>query len=985
MLTAGVVTGMRTRPYIVFFTVACGCAHPVRAPQGQSGAAGSQESELGLRTLPPQPGEERWHFIEELKAPMWTRHPWGTTRPGPQQADLSGGVRVKAGFPDPKGRLQTAYDDLQRFFAAGGVPSDKGAYTIETIAVSDLAGEAFRLEIGPKASRLMAGDVEGIRRGIFHLEDEMLRARGAFLSSGKIEKTPIVTRRISRCFFGPIKRPPRMRDELMDDVDYYPDQYLNRLAHEGVNGLWLTIEFRDLVATKFTPQAGKQAEKRLAKLRRTVASALRHGIRTYIFAIEPGAWAADDTVLNDFPELGGALAGRKRYFCPSSETAAQYLYESVNTIFKAVPDLGGMINISHGERPTTCLSALRSTGGGAVLCPRCSKKAPWEILHGSLSAMERGMHAAAPDAEMISWLYMPQVGPLGKDALADWVYEIPAHTPKGVILQFNFESGVERTMFGRTIAGGDYWISSPGPSSRFERISTIARKNQTHISAKIQTSSSHESATVPYVPVPSLLYQKFAAMRRLGVSHTMLSWYFGSYPGVMNKAAGELSAEPFPASEDVFLRRLAALYWRDRDIPSVVQAWKHFSEGYQNYPLTIRFQYFGPMHSGPVWPLFLKPKDAPLSPTWQLGSGAGKPWPPSGDRVGESLGDVFTLEEAVELTRRMSVEWDRGVAILSALETPYGSEPDRISDIGVARALGIQFRSGYNILRFYFLREKMLRMEGIGRLALLKQLSDIVREELSMDERLLALCEKDSRLGFHSEAEGYLYFPEKIRWRMDQLRKVLANDVPELEQVIRQEKPLFPEYTGKQPAGPVAESVPSDDSWWANSGSDLPPNLRWQALLHGPDRAHLRWATSHDAEALYVVVADAASANLFSSASISSVIVKVEPRRLWPAKHFAFTAGINPPGLGIRVMKDSGAWVLRIPHERTGISPKDLHPIRVDVRVQKKKGGVSAWRPDNPIPIRANLGTDNPADNPADLGWMVFGQPPKSLSIRSRE
>jgi len=24
--------------------------------------------------------------------------------------------------------------------------------------------------------------------------------------------------------------------------------------------------------------------------------------------------------------------------------------------------------------------------------------------------------------------------------LADWVYEIPAHTPKGVILQFQFET-----------------------------------------------------------------------------------------------------------------------------------------------------------------------------------------------------------------------------------------------------------------------------------------------------------------------------------------------------------------------------------------------------------------------------------------------------------------------------------------------------------------------------------------------------------------
>ena len=116
----------------------------------------------------------------------------------------------------------------------------------------------------------MAGDVEGIRRGIFYLEDEMLRLRGPFLPLGTIEKHPVIQRRISRCFFGPIKRFPKMKDELMDDVDYYPDQYLNRLAHEGVNGLWLTIEFRDLVPQLITPEAGKDGEKRLAKLRQTV-------------------------------------------------------------------------------------------------------------------------------------------------------------------------------------------------------------------------------------------------------------------------------------------------------------------------------------------------------------------------------------------------------------------------------------------------------------------------------------------------------------------------------------------------------------------------------------------------------------------------------------------------------------------------------------------------------------------------------------------
>jgi len=965
-------------PILVVLVLAGGCAHgPDTAPDTVLSHS------VDIRNLPPQPGEDRWRFVEDLKAPMWTRHPWKPACPGPRVADLSGGVVLETRFPDPKKRLETAYEDLRRFLAAGGISTGKGNYVIETVSVPDLGEEAYRLETGPHRCRILAAGTEGIRRGIFYIEDEMLSRRAPFLPLGTVERRPFIRRRISRCFFGPIKRPPKMRDELMDDVDYYPEQYLNRLAHEGINGLWLTVEFRDLYPSSYTPEAGQHAEQRLAKLRRTVAACLRYGIRTYIFCIEPRCWDKDSPVPERYPELAGShVDGGRRCFCPSSEAARRYLYGAVNSIFKAVPELGGLINITFGERPTTCLSALSAGGEGRVDCPRCSKKAPWEILHASLSAMERGMHDAAPDAELISWLYMPQAKGALREGLAPWVYEIPAHTPKGVILQFNFESGVRQRVFGKELIGGDYWISTPGPSSRFERVATIARKHGTPVSAKIQTGSSHEVATVPYVPVPSLLYRKFAGMRRLGVSHTMLCWYFGNYPGPMNKAAGELSFGPFPENEDIFLRRLASIDWGENNAPAVVEAWKHFSEGYQNYPLTNLFQYYGPMHDGPVWPLLLKPKDAPLSPTWLLGSTTTrKPWPPSGDRIGECIGAALTLEETVELARRMSTSWDRGVEILRGLEPRYRDEPERMLDIGVARALGIQFRSGYNILRFYQVREQMLQGEGPERLEMLKQLSGILREELALDEQLLELSERDSRLGFHSEAEGYRYFPEKIRWRMRQLRKVLDTDVPELEQQIRNGELLFPDYTGKRPAGAVARCTPISGSLWRDPALALPPDLHWQRCSEGADGPAVRWAPGYDSEALYVIVSGARAAKRPAGmAPVSSVLVKVEPRRLWPSKHFVFSPGakwraeqpdrVSEQSIEGRIVTESGAWrtVVRILFKRIGLSAEHLHPVRVDVQVQQPGTGVSTWRPRHPLTPRLRLGTDNPAD----LGWLLF-------------
>ena len=473
--------------------------------------------------------------------------------------------------------------------------------------------------------------------------------------------------------------------------------------------MWLTVEFRDLVSTTYTPDAGKDGEKRLAKLEETVDKCLRYGIRTYIFCIEPRAWDPGKPVIRKYPELAGAPVGKGSLFCPMSKTAHDYLYETVNKIFKTVPDLGGMINITHGERGTTCLSSYHAhpTDIKAKLTvPDVHIRNHGRYLYASMSAMEKGMHDAAPEAELISWLYMPQpqrflTGDSYK--LGEWVYDLPAHTPKGVILQFNFESGVSSYRVWKIIVGGDYWISNPGPSARFVRIANVARENRTKVSAKIQTGNSHEVATVPFVPVPSLMYRKFSAMRNLGVSHTMLCWYFGNYPGLMNKAAGLLSMEPFPKNEDLFLNQLASIYWKKEDISKVIEAWKLFSDGYQNYPLVNLFQYYGPIHDGPVWPLLLKPADLPLSPTWQIGSSTTRqPWPPSGDRIGESIGEVLTQDKQLRAARRMSTAWESGAKILSGLEPLYKSEPERLLDIGVAQALSIQFRSGYNILRSIF-------------------------------------------------------------------------------------------------------------------------------------------------------------------------------------------------------------------------------------------------------------------------------------------
>jgi hypothetical protein len=468
-------------------------------------------------------------------------------------------------------------------------------------------------------------------------------------------------------------------------------------------------------------------------------------------------------------------------------------------------------------------------------------------------------------------------------------------------------------------------------------------------------------------------------MHELGVTRVMLCWYFGNYPGVMNKAAGELAFEPLAATEDEFLHELASTDWGNH-ADEVVRAWRLLAEGYSHYPLSNYFQLWGPMHDGVVWPLLLRPQDAPLAPTWLIaGWGSRQPLAPSGDRIGDSLGQSHTLAEAIELCRMMSDRWDRGVEILRTIEADPATSAERRLDIGAARALGIQFRSGLNILRFYDLRERMVHEKPAAQLATLKEMHAIVEAELKGGEELIELCRRDSRLGFHSEAEGYKYFPEKIRWRMNQLQTLLDTEMPALEREIERGADVFAEYAGRTPKGPTARSLCCTDlaQRLKKTPGDLPDALTWQRCPQpSSDKSNgrdTRWACCHDREAFYLLF-DCTDQDA-SSAKAASLVLTVEPHRLWPCINFSVSAtgagtAWPPCDCETRAQPKTNGWRgwMRIPFVAMGIDPTSPGPLRINVRYVVPGQGERAWITRHPWPYRLLLGNDNPAD----LGWLLF-------------
>ena len=94
------------------------------------------------------------------------------------------------------------------------------------------------------------------KREVF-LENAMYRRMGSLLPLGVIYRYAVIKTRISRGFTNP-HYGLDVDGELSDDTEYYSDNYLNRLAHDGVNSLWVQEHFRVLLPSRIFPEYGQQ-------------------------------------------------------------------------------------------------------------------------------------------------------------------------------------------------------------------------------------------------------------------------------------------------------------------------------------------------------------------------------------------------------------------------------------------------------------------------------------------------------------------------------------------------------------------------------------------------------------------------------------------------------------------------------------------------------------------------------------------------------
>lgn len=531
-------------------------------------------------------------------------------------------------------------------------------------------------------------------------------------------------------------------DPLLEKhADPYPDGLLARLAQAGVNGVWLQAVLHKLAPCPWEPERSARHAERLKNLRALVARAHQHGVKVFLYLNEPRAMPL--RFFGSRPQLKGAVEGDHAALCSSAPEVQKFIVESVATICRAVPELGGFFSITASENLTNCWSH-----GGGAKCPRCGKRPAADVIVEVNRLFLDGVRKAGSKAQLIAWDWG------WNDA---WAGDVIRQLPAEAALQSVSEWSLPIERGGVKSEVGEYSISSIGPGPRALRHWKIARERGLKTIAKIQAGCTWELSAVPYIPAVENVARHAENLRGANIDGLMLGWTLGGYPSPNLEVVSEVLAG---GSAEEAMQRVAERRFGKSLGPEVVKAWRGYSAAFREFPYHGGLVYSGPQQLGPANLLWSE----------STGYAATMVGFPYDDLNGWRA--IYPPEIFVQQFEKVADGFDRALAELkTVLAQGQGATPAQrralAEECGVAEAAAIHFRSSANQARFVLARRavaaaKTAEEAAPQRTAMEKMLQD----EIGLARRLHAIQSCDSRIGFEASNQ-YYYVP------VDLMEKVL--------------------------------------------------------------------------------------------------------------------------------------------------------------------------------------------------------------------
>jgi hypothetical protein len=290
--------------------------------------------------------------------------------------------------------------------------------------------------------------------------------------------------------------------------------------------------------------------------------------------------------------------------------------------------------------------------------------------------------------------------------------------------------------------------------------------------AKLQTGTTYELATQPWLPQPVPEIDKILYCMRLGVTGAMLSWIPGGWPAPILKATCE-AAFTGRDRTDAILERVAACAFGPEAAPAACRAWHAFADAFARLPFCLELQRESPLTRSPQYHLTLEAEPR-LTPPYNWGITRNRLPQPYRNDVENWLGE-FTCEEMTGGLRRLSDAWERALEQLEAL--PVSTPPPRAfrDECAVSRAALIQFRSAANVYEFCDLRRRLAAIADPDEACrVMRRMLDLAAADRRLARDMLPLLEAHPAIGYHPEIYAFSVSAGGLREKIRQVGQMMA-------------------------------------------------------------------------------------------------------------------------------------------------------------------------------------------------------------------
>lgn len=443
--------------------------------------------------------------------------------------------------------------------------------------------ESFTIRVDKNRITVHGDSPNGLRDGIVRLVDRMGFRQAPFLEPGRVAYAPRVRLRLGAVPSGGSYK----------DVVFFG---FNAVLYGG----------GDLYALSQSDAIPKLAARRVPGMLESNRNGMKelgkYGLKAYAWLNTRQKFSKDDPVFKAHPELRGALtwsADGEYTLCTSHPLVRRYLKESVQGMFKSLPELQGVVLIIGGEGFYHCHMRPFGVAKGHTNCTRCEPLGAETAVADLCNDLAFAARSVRPDAEVVLWPYSAEHVWAADFAVTGFLEKLKPGTALLTEIEksetITKPNGVQKSIW-------DYSIDFIGPATRTKQQIATCAKHHIPVYVRGEPELGFEAPRLPQIPCMDRWVDRAEALASCGADG---AWVFPAFRPFYGSSTAEINKflwwTPVPERETLlhdFAKRIAGERAADR----LRSAWKACSEAIEYSP-ELPSYYTGPYYLGPLHPM----------------------------------------------------------------------------------------------------------------------------------------------------------------------------------------------------------------------------------------------------------------------------------------------------------------------------------------------------------------------------------------------